>query len=334
MFVVIEATGCPNACRHCGVDGRPPCGGFYSLDELREIAAEWGNIVYAHEPTAHLEFPEIFDPELCDYGDMLPTCGFGIARKDDYVSLLKRTWDIGFRSFSFTFHGLQEHHDWFTGRRGSFNDILLATRRSKDAGLTPQWQIFVDMKGLEDVRPFSELALKELGALPTISIPYHCVSSKRLWRYEELRPTLDDVRNHGIDKRVTDAKKSVLTEPDTLTAEAWLERWKQSTKAGEFFAPFEPETWPPKRPFEWLQVDIRRDRSIYFNPIIAPPIRLGMLADGKEALFDRLGKIPQPSFVDVTPQDAKLTDEERVRLHPKGYSLRALVISKMRQNTG
>jgi hypothetical protein len=77
------------------VDGHPPFGDFYDLKELARIADEWGPIVYAHEPTAHGQFPELFGARFTRYGEMLPTCEYGIARRADHASLLRRTWELG-----------------------------------------------------------------------------------------------------------------------------------------------------------------------------------------------------------------------------------------------
>jgi hypothetical protein len=81
MYVDVEAAGCPDACRHCSANGRPPYGNFYSLDELRTIGDEWGPLVpYCHEPTAHPDFPEIYDPHIAlDHGGYLVTNGFGMV---------------------------------------------------------------------------------------------------------------------------------------------------------------------------------------------------------------------------------------------------------------
>ena len=328
MFIDIEATGCPNACRHCGVDGRPPWGELYSLEELRGVAAEWGGLIYLHEPTAHPAFPEILDPEIAsDYAGYLPTCGFGIAQRDDYASVLARMRDLGFHTLSFALHGLREHHDWFAARRGAFDDIVVATQRAVNAGLKAGWQIFVDRQGLDDIPALVGMAIEETGQPPSLSIPYHRISP-RMWRYERLRPTLEDIRDRGLDRMVDDPKRNRLTDPEALTGAAWLEKWKRSTDMKGFELPFEPSTWPPEPPFKWLAIHILRDRSVYLDPTCARPIRLGSLTDGKEALLQRLRGVQAPAHVDVAPGDVELTPTESVELHPAGYSLRGKMIAK------
>ena len=43
MYIGVEASGCLNACKHCGVDGQASYGKFFTLQELRDIAKEWGS---------------------------------------------------------------------------------------------------------------------------------------------------------------------------------------------------------------------------------------------------------------------------------------------------
>jgi hypothetical protein len=336
LFVDIEASGCPNACRHCSVDGRPPYGDFYSLDELRELARQWGSLIYLHEPTAHPLFPELFERTLT--GDeyksgWLPTCGFGIAKRRDYATVLKRLGELGIGSLSFTFHGLRDHHDWFAGRRGAFDDIIVATHRALEAGFSIQWQIYVDRPGLDDVVPFVSFALSEIGKQPVIGIPYHRVGA-RLWRYEKLRATLGDIRALKLHKLLDDVKDNRLAEPERLTAAAWLSKWRHSPSADEFFNPFEPRSWPPKPPFEWLAIHIRRDRSVFFDPMCTPPIRLGHLGEGRDVLLHRLATTPAPGYVALDPEKVELSASEQEELHPTGFSLRNKVIAKRIRTAG
>jgi len=330
MFVDIEATGCPNMCRHCSVDGHPPYGTLYSIEELQELADEWGSLIYLHEPTAHPQFPDIFDRSLI--GDeysagALPTCGFGIAGRDDHAAVLKRFRELGFSRLSFTFHGLRKHHDWFVGRRGAFHDLLTATRRATDSGFDAGWQIFIDRRGIDDVAPFLDLALRETGRYPGISLPYHKLSA-RLWRYEKLRPTLSDFTDRQLETLMLQVGISEFAEPGRLTGAAWLAEWRRSPGSNSFMSPFEPSSWPPVPPFEWIQIVIARDRSVYMDPTCTPRIRLGHLSEGKDVLLRRLSTIPAPKHVDLDPKDVRLTDTEAEQLHAKAFSLRNLAMAK------
>jgi MoaA/NifB/PqqE/SkfB family radical SAM enzyme len=157
MFVDINAAGCPNTCRHCAADGHLPYGELYSLDELRTIKNEWGPLTIRFEPTAHPDFPEIYQADIAsEHGGWLVTNGFGLANRDDYPTVLAKMRTMGMHTIAFTLHGLKEHHDWFVCRAGAFDDILLATRRIWEAGFSINWQIFVDRKGIGASLPWSK----------------------------------------------------------------------------------------------------------------------------------------------------------------------------------
>ena len=77
MPLYVNATGCPNACRHCGRSGGPPCRAHYSLDEMRALARVWGPLVVDREPSAHPGFPEVLGPDVGECEQVLAThlCG-------------------------------------------------------------------------------------------------------------------------------------------------------------------------------------------------------------------------------------------------------------------
>jgi hypothetical protein len=329
MFIDIEAAGCPNTCRHCTALGHPPHGRHYTLEELRRISREWGPLTEFHEPTAHPDFPKTYDPSIStDHGGSLVTCGYGIARREDYADVLEQLHEIGIERMHFTLHGLQEHHDWFVCRKGAFNDIATATRRAKKAGFQVSWKIYLDKKGLDGIESLVDIARKECGKPPTMSIPFSGVS-KRLWRLERIRPTLTDIQRLQLHMLVNDSKRQLMPDPVSLTAASWLEKWKQSPDSDEFVGPFEPESWPPKPPFEWQAIRILRDRKVYLFPRCAPLIYLGELSEGKTVILERLGRLQAPEYAGISRDDVVFTQEELEELHPTGFSVRYKAISKL-----
>jgi hypothetical protein len=328
MYIDIEAAGCPNTCRHCSVSGHLPYGQLFSLDELRAIRSEWVPLTIRYEPTAHPDFPEIYQSDIADdHGGWLVSTGFGIAHRNDYRTVLEKMRGMGMHTVAFTFHGLREHHDWFVCHQGAFDDLLLATRRIKEFGFTPKWQIYVDHKGIGGVPALIELAVRECGELPTLSIPYHRVGG-RLWHYEKIRPTLSDVQKYRLSELVNDPHKNSMLVPEKLTASALLQEWKNSTEIANMRHIFEPLTWPPSVNFEHLSLRIQRDRKVFLDPICSAPIYLGLLSEGKVTLLGRLEKLSPPPFVDIDPRDVQLLPEEQERLHPEIASLRYRAISK------
>ena len=326
MIIYVEAAGCPDACRHCFANGHRPVGAHFCLDELRAMREEWGPLVIYHEPTAHPQFPEIFDPQLIlPHGGHTPTNGFGLARRSDYAAVLTRMYDLGLRNLHFTLHGLRDHHDWFVCRKGAFDDVVLAGRRARAAGFQIDWQIFLDRRNIATLPELVDLAIDESGTTPILAIPYHRVS-QRLWRYETLRPRLTDIRQHPLAEDIY--RRLQKQQPEAVVAEAWLEKWIGSPDTVQFRHPFEPPTWPPSPMFDALTLYILRDRSVYLDPMCAPRKPLGSLSEGKDAIMQRLQTIPNPTDREIIPEAVVLAPEEREELHPACFSVRYKAISK------
>ncbi|NUM46197.1 MAG: radical SAM protein [Anaerolineales bacterium] len=331
MFINVDAAGCPDTCRHCAVDGHNPFGALFSLAELRALKNEWGPLTILYEPTAHPDFPEIFHEDIAtENGGWLVSNGFGLARREDDERVFANMRAMGIHTIAHTLHGLREHHDWFVCRAGAFDDIVQATRRAKERNFTVHWQIYADQKGIQDIAPLVDLAFKEVGDVQFLGFVYHRVGG-RLWHYERIRLTLKDIETYGLHKLINDPDKNLFTGYETLTAQAWLEKWQQSPLSDDFKHPFEPRTWPPKATFEYLSLRIDRNRKVYLDPFCNAPIFLGNVSDGKETLLERLERLPLPDFADLQPNDITLSPDEREQLHPTGFSFRYKEISKKRR---
>ena len=173
------------------------------------------------------------------------------------------------------------------------------------------------------------MALKECGEQPTLALVFHRVS-RRLWHYERIRPTYRDVIDRDLLSLVDERGGRCLADPESLTAAKWFEKWRQSPDSDALRHPFEPPIWAPDVSFEGLTIHIHRDREVYLDPMCSPPIHLGHLSEGKEHLLDRLAELEAPPYADIDPYDVELLPSERERLHPAGYSVRYLAISKAR----
>ncbi len=330
MYIDINAAGCSNTCRHCAVDGHLPCGGFYSLDELRSIKNEWGALTIRYEPTVHPNFPEIYNVDIAtEHGGWLVTNGSGLVHRNDSPSIFESMRRMNVTTIAFTLHGLQKHHDWFVCRQGAFDDIVLATRRAKEYGYYVNWQIFVDKMGAEGISELIELAIKETDELPSLNIPYNRVGG-RLWHYERIRLTLSDVEKYHLDKLIDNPDKNFLVNPKRLTANIWLQKWSDSPNSNEFKHPYEPGSWSPDIAYPMLSIRIDRNRKIYFDPMCSPPIYLGVIPEGKKLICERLEKLPMPLYSNINPHEVKLPYDEQEQLHPSGFSLRYKEITKKR----
>lgn len=331
MILYVEANGCPNACRHCSADGHPPQRAYYSMKELRALAQTWGRLTIYHEPTAHPDFPAVYDPEIAvSHGGWLVTNGYGLARRADTKSIFNGLHARGIHTIAFTLHGLERHHDRFVCRRGAFADLLLATRRARQNGFQLNWQIFVDRENLAELPELTVLAQYETGNFPQLTLPSHRVS-RRLWLYVRLRPTIDDVASIKLAELVPEPARNMFARQplEHLTAAVWMDVWRNDPAAANLRHPFEPPAFPPLVDFEYLTLYFRGDSRVMFDPMCAPPILIGSLAEGREALLARLTYIRQPMNSNITPDEVTFNEKESRRLHPGAASVRYQAISRL-----
>lgn len=327
MYIDINAAGCSNTCRHCSVSGCFPDGGFYSLEELRLIKKEWGALTIRYEPTLHPDFPEIYSPEIAsDHGGWLVSNGSGLANREDFHSVFTKMLAMRIDTIAFTLHGLEAHHDWFVCRQGAFDDLVLATQRARIFGFSIRWQVFVDNKGIGDLPALIDLAIKETGDVPSLTVPYHRVGG-RLWNYEKLRLSLSQVEKFHLPNLIDNPDKNIFIQPQRLISQKWLRLWMDSPGSDEFKHPFEPRTWCPDVNYP-LSLRIERNRKVYFDPMCHAPIFLGYISEGKDAILQKLAELPMPFYTDLRPEEVDLSPLEQEQIHPSGFSLRYKEISK------
>jgi MoaA/NifB/PqqE/SkfB family radical SAM enzyme len=179
LALTFDMAGCPNRCRHCWLGGFP--NGSMSADEVREWTRqfrEWrgedgGGIgelsvsTWWREPDYRDDYRELWELER-------ELSSPGCAERFELLSIWRLARDESYapwaatlppKSCQISFAGMEENTDWFTRRRGSFRDSLLATERLIDAGLSPRWQLFMTKRALgeqdEFLRLMRELRLKE-----------------------------------------------------------------------------------------------------------------------------------------------------------------------------
>jgi MoaA/NifB/PqqE/SkfB family radical SAM enzyme len=284
--------------------------------ELRELATEWGPVWIDGEPSAHPDFPEILGPEVHTCEEVLATNGFGFARATDPGALFPRLSELGYWGLSLTLHGVGSRHDCFVGRKGAYRDILTASARALQGGFRLHWNIYLDRGNLEDVPRLVELQAREFPGSLWVGVPFHVVS-RRMWRYERLRPSASDIAARLPNLRAL-VPKTWPRPIEEYTEARWLEQWK--TEAAT------PAAWPPTEPFEELLVFITRDREVYLSPECAPRVLLGTVDEGKAVIEARLRESPAPvQQVDPWTAEAKLGRLDL--LHHTGESVRHKAVS-------
>lgn len=327
MPFYVEASGCTHACRHCAASGKPPYGSFYSLQELRQVASEWGKLTPYYEASVHPEFPEIMHPDISCEAGVFATNGFGLAERPDFKAVFSRLREFGFHAVSFTVHGLEQNHDWFVCRKGAFAAMLAAGRRACECGFGVWWNVFLNNRNMADIPDLVQLAVKEYRIRPCLDVPYHRVS-RRMWRFEKLRPRAADVAGvlAGLDPDIWQGpfKDRPLSE---LTEGAWMHYWSREPDSDALKHPFEPRTWPLRAPFDNLALYLSRGRQVWFDPECGEPILLGGLHEGRDALLEHLQSVPAPPNNQLQAQEVPWLDRDVEHIHLQGFSVRYRAIS-------
>ena len=154
IAVALDMGGCPNRCRHCWLGAWPSermshgdlrwtVGRFRRWARPGEDEPFFKRITafsWWREPDYRPDYRELCELER-ELSDGQPTrvellSVWRLARDKGYASWAK---SVGTEACQITFFGLQESHDWFVRRKGSFHDSLLATERLLEAGIQPRW---------------------------------------------------------------------------------------------------------------------------------------------------------------------------------------------------
>ena len=158
ISIVMDLLGCPNRCRHCWLGHAP--NPRLSLEDLRFAAEAFRPFCdtlevydWSREPDFAPDYRERW--ALCNELSTVPAREhfelaslWRLARDDSYAPWLK---SLGVDVVQLTLFGGEETTDWFTGRKGAYQDILAAVDRLLAAGIAPRVQAFVNKRNLPEL---------------------------------------------------------------------------------------------------------------------------------------------------------------------------------------
>ena len=263
IAIIMDMAGCPNRCRHCWL-GHPPnrrvpeeslrwvVRQFRDWDPLgrnKQFAKPLTVMTWYREPDFAPNYRELWEleKELSDKGaakrfELLSI--WRLARDKSYAQWAR---DIGTEVCQISFFGLEETNDYFTRRRGSFKDSLLATERLLEVGIRPRWQLFLTKRLILEFDAFVglikalelEKRLKALGH--EFEFFLHPVAPDgEAFNIEHLRPTVDDlasIPSYLVEKTKHYQAASTLEECVGKAEKDWIE---ELSEEAEPFATFPP----------------------------------------------------------------------------------------------
>lgn len=112
---------------------------------------------------------------------------------------------------------------------------------------------------------------------------------------------------------------------------ALLRLCKQTSyKAGEVLCKAdEPSRELSILPSDVICVAIAREGDVFLDPMCAPPMRLGRLEEGRQALEQRASQLPEPPSAELHDWTAHLCEDQEHKLHPSGHSVRYKAMAAM-----
>lgn len=165
ILVAMDMLGCPNRCRHCFMGWRPnpkltESDLRFAADAFRPYAKTLTVYDWNREPDFGDDYREKW--ELCrqlSSPDTPPehyelASVWRLARDEEYAPWLK---SLGVRYVQLTMFGGEELTDYFTGRKGAYQDILKAIDVLLESGIAPRIQVFANKKTVPELPKVVEL---------------------------------------------------------------------------------------------------------------------------------------------------------------------------------
>lgn len=171
IFINFEITGCLCNCYHCHCDGGAKNKGFMTIDDVISLASKFreslDTTVSVRLVQEQTYYPDFFDMiiTLENHGfmekgnrKMLVSNCWGLANRDGFVNQLKNHFGV----VKTTLFGIGKTHDIHAGRKGSYDDIIKATRLCLEQDIDIVWQVMLTQKNAEEIDQLYEIA-RDLG---------------------------------------------------------------------------------------------------------------------------------------------------------------------------
>jgi len=156
--------GCPNRCRHCWLGCTP--NGRLTVADLRFVAAAFRPFTdclevasWYREPDYLPEYKELWhlENELSDkreapHWELMSV--WRAVRDESYVPWLK---SLGMKKCQLTLFGGREKTDYYTERKGTYDEIMQAIEMLLAVQIAPRIQVFINKDNIDDLQAIADL---------------------------------------------------------------------------------------------------------------------------------------------------------------------------------
>lgn len=328
ITVALDMRGCPNRCRHCWIGHSP--NGNLTAEDLKYTAAQFRPYTdclevydWYREPDFHDDYRQLWD--LCEklsdvrreHYELISV--WRLVRDREYGRWLS---SLGLKAAQLTLFGGPEKTDYYTGRKGAYNEILEAADILLKNGISPRFQIFVNKDNLEELPDIEKLIedmelekrCRDIGGVFHVFLHQGSCDGENEKLYD-IRVTAEDLRK--IPEKLAGC---TLQHLEKRSLEQVFGRTEQSL-FDEFLHDSSVQNLVSETPVFFV------DRNFDVYPNVAPTEafwRLGNLKeDGAEAILKRYGGNESPAqHVAVTVPLSKIAaavgDPDSRRLFTRG----------------
>lgn len=212
----IKITGCPNRCFYCHSCGGGKKRAFFDIDAIIKIASffreKLGIIVLVLLMEEQTYYPDFFEliTRLESEGFMkneptkwLITNCWGLNHVPGFVDKMKNHYSL----IHPTLFGKKETHDMLAGRKGSYDDIINASKECLEKGINVTWNLKWSRLNTDDMNSLAELA-EGMGIKSFINSEYYFYGYFLPNQAEKYLPTVDDLSK--IKYEVVEHKQGIL----------------------------------------------------------------------------------------------------------------------------
>lgn len=303
----LDMAGCPNRCRHCWLGCTP--NGHLGSDDLRFVASAFRPFTdclevasWYREPDYLPEYKELWalENELSDrretpHWELMSV--WRAVRDAEYVPWLK---SLGLQKCQLTLFGGREKTDYYTRRKGAYDEIVRSIGLLLDAEISPRIQVFVNKDNIGDLQAIVDLMhdLRVAERCAAFGVPFTAFvhqgscdgENEKLY---DLRVTPDDlpkIPKELVDYSLQHWEEDSLTEVFGETEQALVAALSESA---------EVESYVTDRPVFFIDKDL----NVYPNITTPSPFWLlgNLKTDGAQAILSRYLNSESPA------QRARLT---------------------------
>ncbi len=166
LTLCLDMYGCPNRCRHCWVGHSP--NGHMTVEDLKKIATQFKKYAckfeifdWYREPDYRDNYKELWElrSRLSDtvtpHFELISV--WRIVRDSEYAKWLV---SLGLTKAQLTLFGGESMTDYYTGRKGAYQEILRAIDILTENHISPRIQVFVNKDNIGEL-PFVEQLILE-----------------------------------------------------------------------------------------------------------------------------------------------------------------------------